>query len=271
MMPVMNILGINMSCLSYEQMYVIFEDWLMDKTARSHSLAVINVHICVSALFSKKLRDIYNSADLISIDSMPFVKWARLFYNKNSDRFYAPDLLFEISSKVKEKGYSYYFYGGYSEAPDKIVDYLRNRYETINVVGKYSPPFRPLSDEEDQIICQDINNASPDFLWIGLGSPKQDIWIHEHIEKLHGCIMMPSGATFDFFSGRITQAPEWVRNIGFEWLFRLTHDFRRLWVRYTIYNLIFIIFFALQVIGIIKFDQNGYMLIFGIHSKFGNN
>jgi N-acetylglucosaminyldiphosphoundecaprenol N-acetyl-beta-D-mannosaminyltransferase len=266
----MNMLGINMSCLSYQEMYPIFDEWLKDKTSRSHSLAVINVHICVSALFNKKLRDIYNSADLVSIDSMPFLKWARTFYYKKSDRFYAPDLLLEISSKVKEKGYSFYFYGGYPGAPDRMADYLAKRFDVIHLAGKYSPPFRSLSEEEDRGICDEINQVRPDFLWIGLGSPKQDIWINEHLEKIRGCIIIPSGATFDFFSGKIHQAPLWIRNLGFEWLYRLTQDFRRLWVRYTIFNLIFIIFFFFQLIRVISFDNNGYLLVLGLRTKLGN-
>lgn len=259
----MNILGINMDCLSYEDMYPIFDYWLSDKTSRSHRLAVVNVHICVSALFTKKLRDMYNSADLIGIDSMPFVKWARMFYYKNSDHLDAPDLLKEISSKVKEKGYTFFLYGGYPGAATKIERYLMQKYEGVNIVGIYSPPFRPLTEEEDNTVCELINEAHPDFLWIGLGSPKQDIWIHEHLNKIKGCIMIPSGATFDFFSGRIKQAPQWIRNIGFEWLFRLTQDFKRLWVRYTIYNLIFIFIFFLQLIKIVTFDDKWNLLVFG--------
>jgi N-acetylglucosaminyldiphosphoundecaprenol N-acetyl-beta-D-mannosaminyltransferase len=270
MAKIMNILGIVMSCLSYEEMYLIFDEWSKDKTTRSYSLALINVNACVSALFDKKIRDIYNSADLIGIDSMPFLIWARLFYNKKSDRFYAPDLLLEISSKVKEKGYTYYLYGGYPDAPDKLSNYLENRFENIRIVGKCSPPFRPLTQDEDQLTCKKINDAHPDFLWVGLGSPKQDIWIHEHIDKIRGCILIPSGATFDFYSGRINQAPSWIRNIGFEWLFRLTQDFKRLWVRYTVYNLIFIFFFCLQIVKIIRFDTNGNLTIFGLETKFGN-
>lgn len=256
--------------MSYEEMYPIFDEWLKDKTTRSHSLAVINVHICVSALFNKRLRDIYNSADLVSIDSMPFLRWARAFYYKKSDRFYAPDLLLEISNKVKDKGYTYYFYGGYPGTPENITKFLQNRFDGIKIVGQHSPPFRLLNDEEERVVCESINNAHPDFLWIGLGSPKQDIWIHDHLEKLQGCIIIPSGATFDFFGGRIKQAPLWIRNIGFEWLFRLSQDFKRLWVRYTIYNLIFMIFFFLQVIKIIRFDHNGFLLILGLRTKFGN-
>lgn len=253
-MTKMNILGIQMDCLSYEDMYSLFDRWLSDKETRSHSLALVNVNCCVSALFDEDLRDIYNSADIVGIDSMPFLKWARTFYYKESDRFYAPDLLLEISSKAKEKGYTFFFYGGYPDAPDKMEEYLQDRFDGIKVVGKYSPPFRPLTEEEDQGICDMINEARPDFLWIGLGSPKQDVWIHEHRDRIKGSIIIPAGATFDFFSGRIKQAPAWIRNIGFEWLYRLTQDFRRLWVRYIVYNIIFIPLFALQVLGIIKFN-----------------
>ncbi len=269
-MITMNILGISMSCLSYDDMYPIYDGWLSDKTSRSHSLAVINVHICVSALFSKKLRDIYNSADLVGIDSMPFLKLARLFYNRNSDRFYAPDLMLNVSSKVKEKGYTFFLYGGYPDALDEIERYLQKRFNDIRIVGKYSPPFRSLTEEEDLVICRLINESQPDFLWIGLGSPKQDVWISDHLGKINGCIMMPTGAGFDFFGGKIKQAPKWIRDIGFEWLFRLTQDFRRLWVRYTAYNIIFIFVFVLQLGRIIEFDREGFLLVFGHRTKFGN-
>ena len=262
-MKKMNILGINMDCLSYEDMYPIYDHWLSDRTSRSHRLAVINVHICVSSLFNKKLRDMYNSADLIGMDSMPFVKWARLFYDKKSDHLNAPDLLREISRNAKKKGYTFFLYGGYPGAVEKIQCFLEQNYEGIKIVGKYSPPFRPLTEEEDDAVCKLINDTHPDFLWIGLGSPKQDIWIHEHFQKIKGCIMMPSGATFDFFSGRIKQAPQWIRNLGFEWLFRLTQDVKRLWVRYTIYNVIFIFTFLLQLVRVVTFDNEGYLRAFG--------
>ena len=270
-MTVMNILGIKMKCLSFEEMYPIYDNWLSNKDSRSHSLAVINVHICVSALLDKKLRDIYNSVDLAGIDSMPFLLWARAFYRRNSDRFYAPDLLMQVSSKAKEKGYTFFLYGGYPGTPEKIEEYLKQRFDGINIVGKHSPPFRELTNEEDDTVCKLINDAHPDFLWIGLGSPKQDVWIREHCEKILGCIIMPSGATFDFFSGRIRQAPKWIRNVGFEWLFRLTQDFRRLWTRYTTYNFIFLGVFFLQQIHVVTFDAQGFLLLFGRPTRFGNS
>lgn len=251
----MNMLGIQMDCISYDDMYMFVDNWLNDKNTHSHTMSLINVNCCVSSLRKPTIRDIFNSADIVGIDSMPFLKWARTFYNKKSDRFYAPDLLLEISSKSKEKEYTHFFYGGYPGAADRMEEYLNNLYDGIKVVGKYSPPFRELTDEEDHAIINMINSARPDFLWIGLGSPKQDIWIHERKEKIRGSIIIPSGATFDFFSGRINQAPKWIRNLGFEWLFRVTQDFPRLWKRYTIYNVIFICAFFLQLIGLLKFES----------------
>lgn len=243
----MNILGINMDCLSYPEMHGTFQKWLANKESRSHSLALVNVNCCVSALFDAQLVDLYNSADMVGIDSMPFLRWARAFHKRDCDRLYAPDIMLEVSSKAKECGYTFFLYGGSPDAPDKIEEYLRERYEGINVVGKYSPPFRALTEEEDQAVCDMINKARPDFVWVGLGSPKQDVWISEHRDKIRGSIMVASGATFDFFSGRIKQAPLWIRESGFEWLYRLTKDFRRLWVRYLVYNVVFVVMFGLQL------------------------
>jgi N-acetylglucosaminyldiphosphoundecaprenol N-acetyl-beta-D-mannosaminyltransferase len=250
----MNILGINMDCLSYGDMHRIFRNWLSDKESRSHSLALINVNCCVSALFDSQLIDLYNSADIVGIDSMPFLRWARAFYKKGCDRFYAPDLMLEVSSKAKERGYTFFLFGGAPDAPDKIEEYLSKRFDGIKVVGKYSPPFRPLTEEEDEAVCEMINQVRPDFLWVGLGSPKQDVWISEHRERIRGSIMVASGATFDFFSGRIKQAPMWIREAGFEWMYRLTKDFRRLWVRYLVYNFIFVLMFGLQLTRLRSFN-----------------
>jgi N-acetylglucosaminyldiphosphoundecaprenol N-acetyl-beta-D-mannosaminyltransferase len=252
----MNILGINMDCLSYAEMHRTFEDWLFDKESRSHSLALVNVNCCVSALLDTHLLRLYNSADMVGIDSMPFLKWARAFYKKDCDRLYAPDVMLEVSGKAKEHGYTFFLYGGAPDAPDKIEEYLSKRFEGIKVVGKYSPPFRTLSEAEDHAVCEMINQARPDFLWVGLGSPKQDLWISQHVETIRGTIMVASGATFDFFSGRIKQAPAWVRESGFEWLYRLTKDFRRLWVRYIVYNFIFVVMFSLQLTRLRSFPAS---------------
>lgn len=252
-MKKMNILGIDLDCFSHSEMYSLFDNWLVDKSSRSHFVATVNVNCCVAALLNPHLRCVYNSADLTGIDSMPFLRWARLFHNRASDRCYPPDMILDISEKAKTRSYSFFFYGGFPDSGPKLDQYFTRRYEGITVVGTYSPPFRPLTEEEDAEVCAMINKAQPDFLWIGLGSPKQDVWISEHRDKIRGTIMVASGATFDFLSGRIKQAPKWIRQSGFEWLYRLTRDFRRLWIRYTVYNFIFIFMFFLQITRLYRF------------------
>ena len=218
-MKKMNILGVYIDCLSFEDVFPIFDRWLVDKNTRSHSVALINIYDNVLALLNKPLGVIYRKADLRGIDGTPFTWWARLFYYSKSDRFYAPDLMLQVSSKAKEKGYTFFLYGGYPGSVEAMEGYLLKQFEGVQVVGKYSPPFRPMTVEEDLEFCNWVNSLKPDFFWVGLGTPKQDFWIADHREKIRGSIMIASGATFDFFSGRIRQAPKWIRSSGFEWLY----------------------------------------------------
>jgi N-acetylglucosaminyldiphosphoundecaprenol N-acetyl-beta-D-mannosaminyltransferase len=271
-MKIMSVLGIRMNCLSYAEMYPIFDRWLSERFAgsRSRALALINVHSCVSGLLDHRVRDLYNAADLPAIDSMPFLWMARALHQRDSDRFYAPDLLLQVAKEAPERGWTFYLYGGHEGAPERISELLLGKFPELKIVGTYSPPFRQLSPAEDEEICQRINAARPHFLWVGLGSPKQDQWIAEHLDRIHGCILVPSGATFDFFSGRIRQAPNWIRSLGFEWLFRLTQDFQRLWKRYTLYNAVFLAAFAMELIGLIRFNALGEMLVLGKRTSVGN-
>ena len=266
----LSILGIHMQCMSYADMFRLFDEWLAEKSPRAHTLAVINVQTCVKALLDRDLRRLYNDADLVGIDSMPFLWLARVSGCRDADRFYAPDLLVEVSRVAASRGYTFFLYGGFPGAPDRIQTHLERQFGHIAVVGKLSPPFRELTQDEDRAVCDMINAAVPDFLWVGLGSPKQDRWIHEHRQRLRGCIVVPSGATFDFFSGRIRQAPRWIRSSGFEWLFRLTQDFGRLWKRYTLYNVFFLFAYALQLLRVLTFDGEGYARLFGRQTRFWN-
>jgi len=251
----MNILGISMDCLSYEQMHAAFDWWISDRTRPALSVALVNVNCCVSGLEDPVVRRCYAHAGVRGIDSMPFLKLARLLTGEKLDRLYAPDMMLEVARRAQQTHYRFFLYGGAPGAAEKIQQMLEERFPGVQIVGTYCPPFRPLTPEEDAIVVKTINDTRPDFVWIGLGSPKQDVWIEEHRDRIPGCVMIASGATFDFFSGRITQAPKWIRDIGFEWLFRLCHDWRRLWKRYTVYNFLFLYYFTLQLLGLKRWDR----------------
>lgn len=246
-----NFLGIGIEALTYEDMFKRADCWLKDKKSRSHHIACVNAFCVTSTLKNKRLASIYNGADITGPDGIPFVKWIQTFLKVPCDRFAAPDISLQFAERAKDKGYTFYLYGGAPDVVVKMKGYLEERFPHINIVGYYSPPFRDLTKEEDQKIVDEINGLAPDIILVGLGTPKQDYWIDEHLNQINGAILVASGATFDFFGGRIKMAPEFIRNSGFEWLFRLlSKDFFRLWKRYTILNIIFLWNFLLQIIHV---------------------
>ncbi len=250
-----NFIGVGIEAITYKEMESLVNKWIGDKTSRSHHIACINAY-CVSLSFiNSRLRKIYNSSDIAGPDGMPFVRWVRWVTKIPCDRFAAPDIALYLAERSVETNYTFYLYGGAPDVLVKMQDYLQNRFPHINIVGAHSPPFRTLSEEEDQAICDEINSLKPDIVLVGLGTPKQDYWIDEHLDKLKGAVIVASGATFDFFGGRIKMAPHWVRNSGFEWLYRLmSKDFLRLWKRYTYYNLLFVARFSFQITGLKEYQ-----------------
>ena len=250
--PTLRLLGINIDCISYQDMMDRFDSWIQSGSARAFSVALVNVNCCVSALIDPAIRTVYQRADLRGVDSMPFLYVARMLKNPKSDRLYAPDMMLKLAEHAPERGYKFFLYGGAPGAPEQMASFLKDRFPQLQIVGMYSPPFRSLTASEDDEICQLIRESGANVLWVGLGSPKQDVWIEQHLEKLPGIVTIASGATFDFFSGRIRQAPLWIRTSGLEWLFRLFQDPQRLWKRYTVYNLLFVGALLLEIIGILR-------------------
>ncbi|MEP3855627.1 MAG: WecB/TagA/CpsF family glycosyltransferase [Porticoccus sp.] len=250
-----NFTGVGIEALTYEDMEHRIDRWISDKSTRSHHIACLNAYCVSLALLNTRLRDIYNRADIAGPDGMPFVRWIRRIMNSRCDRFAAPDIAIHLAERSKDKGYTFYLYGGAPDVLKQMQIYLVSKYPHVRILGAYSPPFRNLTEEEDQVVCNEINRLKPDIILVGLGTPKQDYWIDEHVERLKGSVIVASGATFDFFGGRIKMAPQWIRESGFEWLYRLlSKDFLRLWKRYTYYNLLFLFRFALQLVGVRKYQ-----------------
>ena len=250
-MKAVNFSGIGLDVLTYNDLFDTVDQWILNKNGRSHHIACINAFCIALSIKNPDIARIYNGADIAGPDGMPFVKWIKYFYNLPCDRFAAPDIILQLAQKAKEKNYSFYLYGGSPEMVVKMKSFLENKFPYIKIVGYYSPPFRALSKEEDDAIVDEINKLKPDIVCVGLGTPKQDYWIDEHLHRIKGSVLIASGATFDFFGGRIKMAPRFIRSSGFEWLYRLfSKDFFRLWKRYTYYNFIFLWNLFLQILKI---------------------
>lgn len=187
-----------------------------------------------------------NSAGLVTPDGMPVVWLGRMFGNKNIRRVYGPELMRNICGLPENKIYRHYLYGSTPEVLSKLEEKLSRQYPGLIISGSFSPPFRQLSAEEDNKIVDQINRSNPDIVWVGLGSPKQDLWMYEHRERINAAVMIGVGAAFDFLAGTKPQAPAWVGKSGFEWLFRLVAEPKRLWRRYLINNTLFVYFVIVE-------------------------
>lgn len=250
-----NFIGTGVDALTYTELFEQCDVWLQNKQARSKHVACVNVNCAVECYLRPEIAEIFDRADISGADGMPFVYWMKLFGRKHGDRLYAPDIILKLCERSVKFNIPYrlYLYGGAAGVPEKMQAFLERKFPGIQIVGAYSPPFRALTPAEDREICDRINTTRPDFIIVGLGSPKQDRWIQDHLTKIPGTVMVASGAAFDFFSGSISHAPIFIQKSGFEWLYRLLQDPKRLWKRYTVYNAIFLWNFALQVLGLKKF------------------
>ena len=248
---VCDFLGIKLDAVTYDEVFDLVDAWTADKRGRSHHIACINAFCVTLAQEDARLRRIYNGADIAGPDGVPFVRWIRFFKRLSCDRLAAPDTILALAQAAKDRGYTFYLYGGDPEMAVGMKAYLERRFPHIRIVGYRSPPFRVLTAQEDDEVCREINALQPDIICVGLGTPKQDFWIEDHLYKIRGAVLIASGATFDFFGGRISFAPDWIRNSGFEWLYRLLgKDFKRLWRRYIAYNAKFCALFTLQLLRI---------------------
>jgi N-acetylglucosaminyldiphosphoundecaprenol N-acetyl-beta-D-mannosaminyltransferase len=155
--------------------------------------------------------------------------------------------------ETSARGYRHFFYGGAPGVAQELAARLMIRFPGLQIAGAYCPPFRPLTQEEDDEVVSLINAARPDIVWVGLGAPKQERWMSEHQSRLAAPILVGVGAAFDFHTGRIAQAPPWMREHGLEWLFRLSREPGRLWRRYLVYGTQFVALVLLESIGLKKF------------------
>lgn len=232
-----NILGVNINVTNMQDTINIITENL--ENIKGDYICVSNVHTTVMSYENKRYRDIQNGGFMALPDGKPLSLVSRKRGFKEAERVTGPDLMEEIFKISKEKGYRHYFYGSTKETLDSLKENLNEKYPNIKIVGMYSPPFRKLTDNENKDIINSINKLNPDFIWVGLGAPKQEIWMSENKYKLSG-LMVGVGAGFDFHAGNISRAPKWMQNMSLEWLYRLMQNPTRLFKRYTSTNFKFI-------------------------------
>ncbi len=246
-LPRANILGVGVSAINPDIAVETVHHWIAN--GEKHYVCVTGVHGVTESSRDERLRQIHNEAGLVAPDGMPLVWVSRMMGFRQVDRVYGPDLMLAVCSKSAARGYRHFFYGGARGIPEKLAERLRDRFPGIQIVGTYSPPFRRLTQEEDEALVETINKSHADLVWVGLSTPKQEYWMAEHRTCLDAAALVGVGAAFDFHSGAKRQAPRWIQRSGLEWLFRLCAEPRRLASRYLRNNPLFLCMVAMQLLG----------------------
>ena len=246
-----NILGVHASAINMAQALATIDSWIA-RSERQY-VCVTPAHVVMDGYWNPKVREWLNRAGMVTPDGMGIVWILKSKGYRSVSRVYGADLLLKTCERFAPDRRRHYFYGGEPGVAELLADRLTARVPGLQVAGTYSPPFRPLTPEEDETAVRRINDSKPDILWVGIGSPRQEKWMAEHVGRVSASVMIGVGAAFDFLSGRKKQAPRWIQSMGLEWLFRLASEPRRLWRRYAQYPL-FIVLIFLQSIGITRYD-----------------
>ena len=240
MIKAVSLLGVNVSRVNPVFAVLQICEWVRQKQCTY--VCVAPAATLVDARRDPKYLNVVNAAGMVTPDGMPVVWLAKARGCKDIERTYGPDLMLDVCDHGQDLGLRHFFYGGTEDTLQKLQQKLLKSYPRMQVVGIYAPAFHQGVWREEQEIIDRINNSDADIIWVGLGSPKQDFWMHLHRPLLKASVIVGAGAAFDFCSGIKPQAPRWMRGIGLEWFFRLCCEPGRLWKRYLIGNSLFLIY-----------------------------
>ena len=248
------ILGSRVNILSISEVVRQIDFWIQNPSEPCRQIVVTGFHGIWEAHRNSELKAILNSADLWAPDGIAPVWAARYKGFSNAQRTPGPEIMKAFFEIGNDKGYASFFYGDTEEILADLKNKIERNFPGNRIVGTFSPPFRPLTQKEDEQIVRMINDARPDVLWVALGMPKQDRWIYEHKEKLDVPVAIGVGAAFRFLSGHVKRAPKWVGDSGFEWVWRLLCQPKKLWRRELFDVPRFVTLAFLELIGLRKFD-----------------
>ncbi|HWE52240.1 MAG TPA: WecB/TagA/CpsF family glycosyltransferase [Bryobacteraceae bacterium] len=244
MPPRPRILGMEVDPTSYADASRAIIQWAREGLSRYVCVATVNN--VMESYDSADFRRLMNKADMVTPDGMPLVWGLRRLGFPEASRVYGPDLTPIVLQMAADNGIPVGFYGSTEAVLARIAEVALERFPSLKIDYSWSPPFRPLTPQEDEEVVAAINNSGARILFIGLNTPKQDYWMAEHRGRVQA-VMLGVGAAFDFLAGTKAQAPRWMMRIGMEWFFRLVTEPRRLWKRYLKHNPRFMIMFARQL------------------------
>jgi N-acetylglucosaminyldiphosphoundecaprenol N-acetyl-beta-D-mannosaminyltransferase len=224
-----DVAGVAFDFVLMRQVIDAIEQWR--RSGNRSYVVLTNPHSVMLCRRDEQMRRATLAAGLTLPDGVGVVLAAELLGYGRQHRVTGPALMLDLCDRGRERGLRHFFYGGAEGVADKLAQRVTDVFPGAIVAGTCCPPFRPLSDTEDHELVDRINATRPDVVWVGLGAPKQEKWMREHLGRVHATAMIGVGAAFDFHSGNVAWAPRWVRRCGVEWAYRLMLEPRRMWRR----------------------------------------
>lgn len=228
--PSIGVLGVRVHMVQMPEVLTHMEHWVQ-RRERAHVVVASGMHGVMEARRNPEFKDIVNSADLFVPDGISLVWIGRRRGYRLKKRVCGSDLMWEFLKLSERKGYRLFFYGDTEETLESLTDKLKMSFPHLKIVGSISPPFRPLTAEEESRDVETINRSGADVVWVGLGLPKQERWMYQHRDKVDAPVLVGVGAAFKFLSGQVRRAPPWVGDNGLEWMWRFIQEPRRVWRR----------------------------------------
>jgi len=224
-----DVLGIGFDLVSYEDVLAALGAWRCD--GDRHYLTLTPPHSVLMCRKDAELDRATSAAGMVLPDGVGIILAARLLGYPHRGRVTGPELMLKLCDWGRQEGLRHFFYGGSPGVAEQLAEKLTERFPGLAVAGTATPPFRALARDEDERMIEQINGSDADIVWVGLGSPKQEKWMAQHVGRIDAAALIGVGAAFDFHSGRVKWAPAWVRKAGIEWAYRLIKEPRRMWRR----------------------------------------
>ena len=242
-----NVLGVRVNPLDFDQALGGVADFLRRRV--KGYVCAVSVHGVLEALENPRVAQAFTDAAMVVPDGTPMVWVGRVQGHRGIRHVRGPDLMGAIVSRTEFAGYSHFFYGGKPGVADELASMWTEKYPGTRIAGTYTPPFRDLTQSEEANLIDLLNYRRPDIIWIGISTPRQELFMRRMVPHLHHGLMFGVGAAFDFHTGRIRDCAPWIKRIGFQWLHRLVQDPGRLWRR-NLRNAAFLWHIALQLTGL---------------------
>lgn len=246
----LTILGVDIAPTNIPEV-VRFIDRLISTSSKGY-ITLTGVHGIIESQNSFEVWKAHRDAAMSVPDGMPLVYIGRLHGFSEMRRCYGPDLMLAVMEESLLKGWTHYLYGGKPGIAERLKQTLEKKFPGVQIVGTHTPPFRPLNEEERAFLISEIERLAPDIIWVGLSTPKQELFMHEYLPLLKTHVMLGVGAAFDFHSGEVKQAPSCMQTFCLEWFFRTLMEPKRLLGRYARIVPLFLFLYGLQILGLRK-------------------